>query len=81
MPAHSCFRAGPNGEWIRVPDDGSHGRVDYMTDGRAWPSDTEITLERMKAPENWRSVLIDFINNDKPKELSRRVPRNVEPNV
>ena len=64
MPAHSCFRAGPNGEWIRVPDDGSHGRVDYMTDGRAWPSDTEITMERMKAPENWRSVLIDFINND-----------------
>ena len=50
MPAYSAFREGPNGEWIRVPDDGAWGRVDYLIEGRAWPSDTEITLERLKSP-------------------------------
>lgn len=42
------FRPGPNGEKIRTPDAGSGwGRVDYLTEGRAWPSPLEQVLKRL----------------------------------
>ena len=58
MPASSCFDLGPNGEWIRQADPynegmSSYGRVDYLIYGRAWQSDSEITMERMTAPLGW----------------------------
>lgn len=43
------FREGPNGEQIRVPVNGTGwGRIDYLTEGRAWPSPVEEALRRVE---------------------------------